>query len=129
MSTLDNGARRVQPVAALTYCATVDVSARFRKSKSVRVVFGVALFKRLPCRKVIVNVPSIGACRFLLLQTNFEIGMEDNFLTATRNHHVMKMSPPHATSCSRSATWRHVRAWLTHQCPAIFLGNRFTGHR
>ena len=36
---------RVGPVVALTYRATVDVPARFRKSKSVGAVFGLTCSK------------------------------------------------------------------------------------
>src|SRR5438046_6095535 len=35
----------VGPVVALTYCATVDVPARFRKSKAVGAVFGLTCSK------------------------------------------------------------------------------------
>ena len=44
MPALDDDPR-CRPVVALTYRATVDVPARFRKSKSVRAVFGLTCSK------------------------------------------------------------------------------------
>ena len=43
MPALDDDPRVLGPVVALTYRATVDVPARFRKSKSVGAVFGLSM--------------------------------------------------------------------------------------
>jgi transposase len=79
----------VGPVVALTYRATVDVPARFRKSKSVGAVFG------LTCSKI-----SIGRDR-----------LERQNITLRRWEMMRVMLYEAAQSMLRSKKWSWLKAW------------------